>query len=151
MEKPRRRTLTSPGLGDSGLHARQVVPTAPPASGVRDRSRERSAEDESVPPLSAEKISGRRPRTSRPPVRVDDVGDAAVAIASRAVLTFAPKLLQSRDELMHAPIDHRDAFVLSLIDGKSNIAAIVDSSGMRSEEIAAILERLAGLGIVSLR
>jgi hypothetical protein len=118
---------------------------------VHDRSTGRSAEHESIPPASAEKISGRRPRTSRPPVRVDDVGDVAVAIASRAVLTFAPKLLKSRHELTHAPIDHRDAFVLSLIDGKSNVAAIVDSSGMGTAVIASILERLAVLGIVALR
>jgi hypothetical protein len=123
-----------------------------PTSGVRDRSRARPApEDDTIPPASAERISGRRPRTSRPPVRIDDVGDAAVAIASKAVLTFAPKLLKTRSELKHAPIDHRDAFVLSLIDGKSSLAAIVDSSGMGGEEIAAILERLAGLGIVALR
>jgi hypothetical protein len=121
VERAKRRTLTSPGLG------------------------------ESIPPASAEKISGRRPRTSRPPVRVDDVGDLAVAIASRAALTFAPKLLKSRHELTHAPIDPRDAFVLSLIDGTSNVDAIVDISGMTSADIAAILERLAGLGIVALR
>ena len=145
VEKAKRRTLTSPGLGDSGLRARHVVPTVPPDSGVRDRS------PESSPPVSAERISGRRPRTSRPPVRVDDVGDAAVAIASRAVQTFAPKLLENRSELTHAPIDHRDAFVLSLIDGKMSLAAIVDISGMPSDEIAAILQRLAGLGIVALR
>ena len=84
-------------------------------------------------------------------MRVDDVGDAAVAIASRAALTFAPKLLKSRNELTHAPIDPRDAFVLSLIDGKSNVAAIVDISGMPSEEIGTILQRLAALGIVGLR
>jgi hypothetical protein len=153
VEKPKRRTLTSPGLGDSGLHARQVVPTVPPSprdAGVRDPSGDRSAEGESIPPASAEKISGRRPRTSRPPVRVDDVGDVAVAIASRASLTFAPRLLKSRNELTHAPIDPRDAFVLSLIDGKSNVAAIVDISGMASVEIAGILQRLAGLGIVAL-
>ncbi len=151
VEKAKRRTLTSPGLGDSGLHARQVVPTVPPASGVRDRSADRTAAGESIPPASAEKVSGRRPRTSRPPVRVDDVGDVAVAIASRAALTFAPKLLKSRQELTHAPIDPRDAFVLSLIDGKSNVAAIVDISGMASADIAAILARLASLGIVALR
>jgi hypothetical protein len=153
VEKPKRRTLTSPGLGDSGLHARHVVPTVPPHSGVRDRSSERES-IESRPPTSAtsaEKISGRRPRTSRPPVRVDDVGDIAVAIASRVVQTFAPKLLKSRSELTHAPIDHRDAFVLSLVDGKMSVAAIVDVSGMPSDEIGSILQRLAGLGIIALR
>jgi hypothetical protein len=35
LEKPKRRTLTSPGLG-SGLHPRQNVSTLPPVSGTRD-------------------------------------------------------------------------------------------------------------------
>lgn len=83
-------------------------------------------------------------------MRVDEVGDVAVAIASRAVPSFAPKLLKSRVELTAAPIDHRDAFVISLIDGKMNIAAIVDASGMAREEVAAILDRLVQLGIVAL-
>jgi hypothetical protein len=155
VEKLKRRTLTSPGLGDSGLHARQVVPTVPPHSGVRDRSNESGSREGQPPSIEsearAEKISGRRPRTSRPPVRVDDVGDVAVAIASRVVQKFAPKLLKSRSELTHAPIDPRDAFVLSLIDGKMSVAAIVDISGMAGDEIGSILQRLAGLGIIALR
>jgi len=144
VEKTKRRALTSRGLGDSGARARQEMPTAPPHSGVRDRA------EASTPPASVEKVSTRRPRTSRPPVRVDDVGDLAVAIASKAVPSFAPKLLKSRAELTSAPIDHRDAFVISLIDGKMNVAAIVDASGMARREIAAILDRLVQLGIVAL-
>lgn len=119
------------------------MPTVPPQSGVRDRT------EGSSPPTS-EKISTRRPRTSRPPVRIDDVGDVAVAIASRAVPSFAPKLLKSRDELTSAPIDHRDAFVISLVDGKMSVAAIIDAAAMPREEVAAILERLVQLGIIAL-
>src|SRR4051794_3340215 len=111
MERPKRRTLTRPGLGDSGLHPKHTVPSVPPASGVREPEEVR-----------AEKISGRRARSSRPPVRVDDVGVAAVALASKlgrgGSIAPSPKLLKPRRELESAPINHRDAFVLSLIDGK---------------------------------
>jgi hypothetical protein len=123
-----------------------AVGSAAPVSGVRERDSD-SAEKISSP---AEPSDRRRARSSRPPVRVDDVGDVAVAIAARAHVTSAPKLLKARNELTSAPIDHRDAFVISLIDGRMSVGAIVDVSGMSTPEIVAILERLARLGIVSL-
>jgi hypothetical protein len=152
MEKPKRRTLTRPGLGDSGLRPKHAVPavpaTIPPTSGVR--------ETEDTEEVRAEKISGRRPRTSRPPVRVDDVGAAAVALASKQArlgrnsIAASPKLLKTRRELERAPINHRDAFVLSLIDGKTSLQGVIDLAAMPDGEVLAILQRLAGLGIVSL-
>jgi hypothetical protein len=151
VEKPKRRTLTNPGLG-SGMHPKHPGATMPPVSGTRDRD-----EPESTPPVEAgtraDKISTRRPRTSRPPVRVDEVGDVAVAIAgkhSRAVPVAAPRLLKTRAELAAAPIDHRDAFVLSLLDGKTSVQGVVDLAAMPDGEVIGILERLAKLGIVSL-
>ena len=155
MEKPKRRRITSPGLGESGLRVRYVMPDAPADSGMHDRACTREperaidAERESAPPASAEKVSTRRART-RQPVRVDDFGDAAVAIASRAVPSFAPKLLKSDAEMSAAPLDHRDAFVLSLIDGQMTVEQIVDASGMARPAVAAILDRLVQLGIVAL-
>jgi len=134
MEKPKRRTLTRPGLGapghSSGLLPKQTPATVPPSSGVRTR-------------------------TSRPPLRVDDVGDAAVALGAKhgrekRASAPAPKLLKSRRELEAAPIDHRDAFVLSLIDGRTSVQGIVDMAGMADLEVHGILERLATLGILQL-
>ncbi len=136
------------------------MPSAPAASGMHDRApasvpdalrgdHEREREHESAPPASAERVSTRRARTRRP-VRVDDVGDAAVAIASRAMPSSAPKLLKGHRELSSAPIDARDAFVLSLIDGKTSIAQIVDASGLARGDVVSILERLVQLGIVAL-
>jgi hypothetical protein len=164
MERPKRRTLTSPGLGDSGLRPKQEAPSVPPrslASGAREHEDEVAADSlprsDTAPPFSgevpvdrAEKISTRRPRTSRPPVRVDDVGDVAVAIASKAKRSAtAPRLLKTRRELADAPIDHRDAFVISLIDGKTPTQALVDVSGLPEPDVMRILERLARLGIIS--
>lgn len=162
MVRPKRRTPTSSGLGDSALRPHPKAPSAPPTSGVRDSRDEVAADDapriDRAPPVSgevsldrAEKVSTRRPRSSRPPVRVDDVGDAAVAIASRVGRSPpAPRLLKSRRELADAPIDPRDAFVISLIDGKTPTQALVDVSGLPEPDVLGILERLARLGIVSL-
>lgn len=151
MEKQKRRTLTSPGLG-SGEHPKHTQSSIAPLSGTRDRD-ERS--DGSVPAVEVEsraaKISTRRARTSRPPVRVDEVGDVAVFIAgrhSRMPPVAAPKLLKTRAELAAAPIDHRDAFVLSLLDDKTSVQGVVDIAAMPDGEVLAILERLAKLGIV---
>lgn len=132
-------------------------------SGARVREAEASAAEspasEEPAPFSGEvalerapKISTCRPRarSSRPPVRVDDVGDRAVLIAAKVVRSTAPKALKTRGELTDAPIDSRDAYVLSLVDGKLSVPAIVDIAGMPEREIVAILERLARLGIVSL-
>ena len=123
------------------------MPTVPPISGTRDRDEPVDTE------ARAEKISTRRSRTSRPPVRVDEVGDVAVAIAgrhSRAVPVAAPKVLKTRRELASAPIDHRDAFVLSLVDGKTSVQGVVDLAAMPDGEAVSILQRLATLGIVLL-
>ena len=124
---------------------------------TRSRRSRRCPAHESAPPIEgearADKISTRRPRTSRPPVRVDDVGDVAVAIAGRhfrAVPVAAPRLLKTRAELSAAPIDHRDAFVLSLLDGKTSAQGVVDLAAMPDGEVMGILERLATLGIVHL-
>jgi hypothetical protein len=156
VEKPKRRTLTSPGLGDSGLRVRYETPSGPPPN---SSSRVRERTDDTTPPASAEegrapasvsKLSTRRPRSSRGAVRVDDVGDVAVAIASKAMPSFAPKLLKTGGELTSAPLDSRDAFVISLIDGTMSMQAIVDISGMPRAEMAAILDRLVQLGIIAL-
>lgn len=92
----------------------------------------------------------KRERSNRPPVTVDDVGTAAVKLARTTRRESAPKLLASRAVIARAPIDTRAAFVLSLVDGRNTAAAIVDMSGMIEDEVKAILERLARLGLISL-
>jgi hypothetical protein len=171
MEQPKRRTLTSPGLG--GVSGLRVKATDPPVSGLRERHEESSAAplvaiDLAAPvsqapvsqapvsqapvsqPAPSSERSSRRPRGSRRPVRVDDFGEAAVAIAAKAVRASAPKIVSTRQELGAAPLDHRDAFVLSLIDGMTSVQALIDLAGMPEQDFNAILERLVRLGIVSL-
>jgi hypothetical protein len=166
MEQPKRRTLTSPGLG--GVSGLRVKATDPPVSGLRERHEEPSAAplvalDLAAPasqapasqapasqPAPSSERSSRRPRGSRRPVRVDDFGEAALAIAEKAVRASAPKIVSTRQELGAAPLDHRDAFVLSLIDGTTSVQALIDLAGMPEQDFNAILERLVRLGIVSL-
>jgi hypothetical protein len=130
VEKAKRRT-TSPGLGDA------------PASSTRAASGDEPR---------APKISTRRARSSRPPVRVDDVGEAAVALARRVSRppASAPRMLLSRGELAALPLDPRDAFVLSLVDGKTSVQGLVDMAALGDGEVLTILERLAALRVLEL-
>lgn len=91
----------------------------------------------------------RRPG-SRAAVSVDEVGAAAVKIARASSHQQAPKLVASREMIAQAPIDSRHAFVLSLCDGRNTATAIVDMSGMAEEEVKAVLDRLARLGLITL-
>lgn len=47
-----------------------------------------------------------------------------------------------------AHIDHREAYVLSLIDGEADVAGILAAVDMPNDEMIAILESLAKRGIV---
>lgn len=87
---------------------------------------------------------------SRPPVTVDEVGATALKIARSTRREGAPKLIASRAIVAKAPIDTRSAFVLSLVDGRNTVDAIVDMAGMPADEVKTILERLARLGLIEL-
>lgn len=104
---------------------------------------------------SPEKDTGTRTkpatgRSQRPPVTVDEVGATALKIARTTRREGSPKLVASRAIVAKAPIDTRSAFVLSLVDGRNTVDAIVDMAGMPVEEVKGILERLARLGLIQL-
>lgn len=81
---------------------------------------------------------------------VDEVGTAAVKLARTTRRETAPKVLASRALIAKAPIDTRAAFVLSLVDGRNTVDAIIDMAGMPEDEVRAILGRVARLGLISL-
>jgi hypothetical protein len=87
---------------------------------------------------------------ARPAVTVDEVGTAAVKLARSSRRESAPRLVASRAVIAKAPIDTRAAFVLSLVDGRNTVDALVDMSGMPEDEVKAILSRLARLGLIAL-
>jgi len=97
-----------------------------------------------------EKATGLRPKsTPRPLVTVDDVGAKAVRLAGSGRRDDVPKVLASRAVIAQAPIDARAAFVLSLVDGRNSVDALVDMAGMPVEDVKAILARLARLGLIA--
>ncbi|MBS2013399.1 MAG: hypothetical protein JST00_10955 [Deltaproteobacteria bacterium] len=129
--------VSDPPPGSQPPRSQRVVTTPPGSRGTPPSVG-------SSPPRAAKQTF----RSSRPAIRVDDVGaGASKMVAPRAT----PKLVQgSSANLKNAKIDSKDAFVLSLIDGKLDVPGLVDVAGLPSEEVSRILERLEGLGLVKL-
>ena len=93
--------------------------------------------------------------------RADEALDAATALVSGMAhpsraparadpMERVPVLAKSPAELSDAPLDHRDGFILALIDGASTIRDILDASAMPEEEGLAHIERLHALGIIDI-
>jgi hypothetical protein len=98
-------------------------------------------------PPRVESGPSRPPRGSRNPVAVDDLGPAPRA--SVQPLAAKPKVVKSRGDLAAAPLDPREAFLLSMIDGQLTVGSLIDASGMSADEVHTILARLRRLGIVA--
>lgn len=172
------RTKTQPGLGSGDglprIESSELkrdeecsgsgAPTTPRSASIPKRLRKsirREEDTEPMPTARSNRTSDartvslvpelrEREQSKRPPVTVDEVGVAAITIARRR-RESTPKVVASRTLIAQAPIDTRAAFVLSLVDGRNTTSAIVDMSGMREDEVKAILDRLARLGLISLR
>jgi hypothetical protein len=51
---------------------------------------------------------------------------------------------------MRLPLDHRAGFMLTPIDGTSNVQAVIDMSAMDRADALVIIEKLLTLGALSL-
>jgi hypothetical protein len=70
---------------------------------------------------------------------------------SPIVLVAVPALAVSPAELSRLALDHRAGFILSHVDGMSDVETILDVSAMPTEEALNILSELATRGIITLR
>lgn len=61
-----------------------------------------------------------------------------------------PRRLVDENEMMSLPLDHRAAFLLMSIDGRTPIRSLVDVTGMQPEEVLVLVERLVELKAVAL-
>lgn len=84
--------------------------------------------------------------------------DAALALAladrirvrAGLPLTAVPVVTVTLDALMKLPLDHRAGFMLTRIDGISNVQNIIDISAMPFDEAMQILEKLLTVGALGL-
>jgi hypothetical protein len=127
-------TIPAPPLSEgerATANTPPVVQTAPP-----------------VPASSPPSTDAPRRRSARRALRVDDVGQAAVALAARSSGSARPRALL-RGSISDAPLEPREAFVLALVDGQTSVDTIADATGASVAEVVAVLERLARLKIVA--
>jgi hypothetical protein len=55
------------------------------------------------------------------------------------------------DELLAMPLDARQGFLLSLVDGRCTVEMITDMSGFPREEVFTMLSELVAMGVLTLR
>ena len=82
------------------------------------------------------------------------VPPAAGAAGARSTLdvttSTTPRLAVALRELMSAPVEAGDTFVLSRIDGRLNVEDLTDLTGLPERVVMQTLERLARLGLITL-
>jgi hypothetical protein len=91
------------------------------------------------------------PRPARHSIAPDDVPlslpeDGALGL----LLQTLPSVIRSKDEIARAPLEHRDWYVLALLDGQTSVQGIVDISGMEPDGVLRILQGLRRLGLITL-
>lgn len=96
-----------------------------------------------VPPPSG----ARRRKTSLRPNAVDEVDTAGIAVVAKV---STPRPAKKKKDLASAPIDNREAFLLTRIDGQLNVEDLADLTGMPLAEVLTIVQRLARLGLIIL-
>lgn len=68
----------------------------------------------------------------------------------RLALTCVARRIVDEKEMLALPLDHRAAFVLMHIDGKTNLRTLIDVTSMPPEEVVALVERLVELRAIAL-
>src|SRR5262245_20240800 len=100
----------------------------------------------SDPPASSERP---KKKTAREPLRVDEVRPRAKKVTFRGAVAQVPRLVKGA-RIAKAPLDPRDGFVLSMIDGVLSLPELADATGMTEAAVENIVARLVRLGIVSM-
>lgn len=92
--------------------------------------------------------SGPVPISRRPEERHSEapLSRGAVELLRRTV----PRLRRTSAELSRAPLDHREGFVVSLIDGQTTVQGLIDVAAMPDGELIAVLQRLRHLELITL-
>jgi hypothetical protein len=101
---------------------------------------------------------GNRERITVPDVRSQRSRDserefeAASSDVRRIMPLYSvPWLVVTYDDLLALPLGSRDGFVLSLIDGRATVGAILDMAGLPEDDTVDILSRLLQMGAIELR
>jgi hypothetical protein len=86
-------------------------------------------------------------------VRPSDRQFEAASSHVRAIVPLysVPWLVVTYDDLRAMPLEGRDGFVVSLVDGRATVEMILDMAGLPEDETIDVLSRLLRLGAIELR
>jgi hypothetical protein len=82
--------------------------------------------------------------------------DAALEVADRVrhrmliALDAVPIVTVGAEELVRLPLEPREAFLLTRVDGVSNVGRLLEVAAMPREDVFLLLERLIALGALGL-
>jgi len=72
-------------------------------------------------------------------------------VSGVVTLEAVPWLDIAYDELLAMPLDARQGFLLSLVDGRCTVEMITDMSGIPRDEVFMMLSELVAMGVLTLR
>jgi hypothetical protein len=133
-----------------------VVPRDPTSTAsLDDRDKRHDVARCSSAPLSDTTPTPLLPPPGPQPARryfLDDDVSAAVPVdgALDLLLQTVPRIVRSKEELAEAPIEHRDWYILALLDEQTSVQGLVDIAGMAPHDVLRILRRLRRLGLITL-
>ncbi len=94
-------------------------------------------------------------RDSHVELRIDRPDDARSTdpelVAAADFMLLVPYLAVDEREISLLPLDHREGFLLSRVDGLSTIETILDVCAMSADEALEIIKGLVERGIIALR
>ena len=80
----------------------------------------------------------------------DEPEDGVPTPRPRMPLSSVPVRVVADHELLTLPLDHRAGFVLSHVDGTTDIRTLIDVCGMTHDELVAVVDRLIALRVIRL-
>lgn len=158
MRPTRHRRNTHKGLGEGVEDPSQDETPPPPSSrGViavtpsvapAGRYSVRPATSQTREFKSPLEGGGTRRPTAKMPAHVEEARAAAGAPAITS--EGAVRRRDPGHALEQAPLGSREAFVLSHVEGSTSVSSLIDVTAMSESEVLAIIERLVGLGLLSI-
>ena len=77
--------------------------------------------------------------------------DDASRDTSPPSLASVPRLVLAQDDVMRLALDHREGFLLSLIDGRTTVETLLELAAMPRKEVLRLLARWLAMGVIKLR
>ena len=70
---------------------------------------------------------------------------------SPPALKAVPRVLLSPEDILRLALDHREGFLLSLIDGQTNVEHLLELASMPRKEVLRLLARWMATGVIAVK